>query len=116
MDKQANKRQEVIDADNKKPPNTYYETLWARYPPGTKMEKVGSGNYRRDKLKSRTGNYDESRHMKKESQRLKYRGKQYMSLGNYEIQRKKEVRMFITCNVMLFYLNFFNININSNGH
>ena len=80
------------------------------------MPKVGSGNYGREPLISRTGNRDESRHMKKESQRLKYRGKQYMSLGNYEIQRKKEVRMFITCNVMLLYLNFFNININSNGH
>ena len=65
MDKQANKRQEVIDADNKKPPNTYYETLWARYPPGTKMEKVGSGNYNQDTLKSKTGNYDQSRHIKK---------------------------------------------------
>ena len=106
MDKQANKWQEVIDADNKKPPDKYFENLWASHPHGTIMEKVGSGNYRRDQLKSRTGNYDESRHMKKESQRLKYRGEQYMSLGNYEIRRKKEVRMFITCNVMLFYLNF----------
>ena len=81
------------------------------------MPKVGSGNYGREAaLISKTGNRDESRHMKKESQRLKYRGLQYMSMSNYEIQRAKEVRMFITCNVMLFYLNFFNININSNGH
>ena len=75
------------------------------------MEKVGSGNYNQDTLKSKTGNYDESRHIKKESQRLKHRGLQYMSMGSYVIKPKKEVRMFITCNVMLFYLNFFNINI-----
>ena len=80
------------------------------------MPKVGSGNYRRDPLISRTGNLDQSRHMKDESQRLKYRGLQYMSMSNYEIQRAKEVRMFITCNVMLLYLNSFNININSNVH
>ena len=80
------------------------------------MPKVGSGNYSREPLISRTGNRDERRHMKNESQRLKYRGLQYMSMSNYEIQRAKEVRMFITCNVMLLYLNFFNININSNGH
>ena len=91
----------------KKPPDKYYENLWARHPPGTQMEKVGSGNYRRDPLKSRTGNYDESRHMKKESQRLKYRGKQYMSLSTYKIMPAKKVIMFINCNVILLYLNFF---------
>ena len=54
--------------------------------------------------------------MKAEAQRLRYRGQQYMSMTSYEIQKAKKVRMFINCNVMLLYLNFFNININSNGH
>ena len=107
MDKQANKRQEVIDADNKKPASTYYETLWASLQPGTKMEKKGSGNYARDALKSKTRNYDVSRHVKQESKRLKHRGKQYMSMDTYLIKPAKRVRMFITFNVMLFYLNFF---------
>ena len=111
MDEQAKKRQEVIDADNKKPASTFYETLWAGLQPGTKMEKKGRGNYARDALKSKTRNYDVSRHVKQESKRLKHRGKKYMMMGTYTIQRAKEVRMFITCNVMLFYLNFFNINI-----
>ena len=111
MDEQAKKRQEVIDADNKKPANTYYENLWASLEPGTKMQKKGSGNYGRDALKSKTCNYDVSRHVKQESKRLKHRGKQYMSMETYIIQPAKRVRMFITFNVMLFYLNFFNINI-----
>ena len=80
------------------------------------MPKVGSGNYSREPHVSKTGNRNERRHMKNEAQRLRYRGKQYMSMSNYKIQRAKEVRMFINCNVMLLYLNFFNININSNGH
>ena len=111
LDKQTQKRQEVIDADSKKPADTHYEKLWAGLDPGTQMERKGSGNYARDGLKSKTCNYDVSRHVKQESKRLKHRGKQYMSMGNYIIQRAKEVRMFITFNVMLFYLNFFNINI-----
>ena len=71
------------------------------------MPKVGSGSYGREPLISRTGNRDESRHMKKESQRLKYRGQQYMSLSSYKIMPAKKVRMFINCNVMLLYLNLF---------
>ena len=45
LDKQTQKRQEVIDADSKKPANTFYENLWAGLEPGTKMQKKGSGNY-----------------------------------------------------------------------
>ena len=111
LDKQTQKRQEVIDADSKKPADTHYERLWAGLAPGTKMQKKGSGNYDRDGLKSKTGNSDVSRHVKQESKRLKHRGKQYMSMETYIIQPAKKVRMFITFNVMLFYLNFFNINI-----
>ena len=54
--------------------------------------------------------------MTAEAERLKYRDQQYMSLSSYKIMPAKKVRMFINCNVMLLYLNFFNININSNGH
>ena len=107
LDKQTQKRQEVIDADSKKPADTYYERLWAGLDPGTKMQKKGSGNYDRDGLKSKTGNYSVSRHVKQEAKRLKNRGRQYMSMSNYRIQPAKKVRLFITFNVMLFYLNFF---------
>ena len=107
LDNQDEKRQEVIDADSKKPADTHYERLWARLDPGTKMQKKGSGNYDRDGLKSKTGNYSVSRHLKQEAKRLKNMGRQYMSVNNYTIQPAKKVRLFITFNVMLFYLNFF---------
>ena len=42
---QQQKQQEIVDADNKKPASTDYETLWASHPPGTKMKKKGTGNY-----------------------------------------------------------------------
>ena len=116
LDDQEKQRQVIIEGDNKKPRDTYYEDLWARQPPGTKMPKKGSGNYSRDPHVAKTGNRDETRHMKAEAQRLRYRGQQYMSMSSYEIQKAKKVRMFINCNVMLLNLNFFNININSNGH
>ena len=108
---QQQKQQEIVDADNKKPASTEYETLWANQAPGTQMTKKGSGNYDRTAHRGKTGNFDVSRHVKQESKRLKHRGKQYMSMGNYIIQRAKKVRMFITFNVMLFYLIYFNINI-----
>ena len=111
MDDQQEKQQEIVDADNKKPASTEYETLWANQAPGTQMTKKGSGNYDRTAHRGKTGNLDVSRHIKQESMRLKHRGKQYMSMETYIIQAAKRVRMFITFNVMLFYLNFFNINI-----
>ena len=111
IDDQQQKQQEIVDADNKKPASTDYETLWASHPPGTKMKKKGTGNYDRTAHRGKTGNYSVSRHVKQESKRLKHRGKQYMSMETYIIQPAKRVRMFITFNVMLFYLNFFNINI-----
>ena len=85
MDKQTQKWQEVIDADSKKPADTHYERLWASLDPSTKMQKKGSGNYDRDGLKSKTGNYSVSRHVKQEAKRLKNRGRQYMSMLNYTI-------------------------------
>ena len=111
LDNQKEKQQEIVDADNKKPASTDYETLWASQAPGTQMTKKGSGNYDRTAHRGKTGNLDVSRHIKQESMRLKHRGKQYMSMETYIIQPAKRVRMFITFNVMLFYLNFFNINI-----
>ena len=107
LDNQDEKRQEVIDADSKKPAATYYERLWASLPPGTQMQRKGSGNYERDALRSKTGNYSVSRHLKQEAKRLKHMGRQYMSVNNYIIQAAKEVRLFITFNVMLFYLKKF---------
>ena len=107
MDKQTQKRQEVIDADSKKPADTHYERLWAGLDPGTQMERKGSGNYDRDGLRSKTGNYSVSRHLKQEAKRLKHMGRQYMSVNNYIIQPAKKVRLFITFNVMLFYLKIF---------
>ena len=111
LDNQKEKQQEIVDADNKKPASTEYETLWANQAPGTQMTKKGSGNYDRTAHRGKTGNFDVSRHVKQESKRLKHEGKQYMSMETYIIQPAKRVRMFITFNVMLFYLNFFNINI-----
>ena len=111
IDDQQQKQQEIVDADNKKPASTEYETLWANQAPGTQMTRKGSGNYDRTAHRGKTGNLDVSRHIKQESMRLKHRGKQYMSMETYIIQPAKKVRMFITFNVMLFYLNFFNINI-----
>ena len=107
LDNQDEKRQEVIDADSKKPAATHYERLWASLPPGTQMQRKGSGNYERDALRSKTGNYSVSRHLKQEAKRLKHMGRQYMSVNNYIIQPAKKVRLFITFNVMLFYLKFF---------
>ena len=110
-DDQQQKQQEIVDADNKKPASTEYETLWANQAPGTQMTKKGSGNYDRTAHRGKTGNLDVSRHMKEESSRLKARGLQYLSLKKYIIKPAKRVRMFITFNVMLFYLIYFNINI-----
>ena len=111
LDDQQEKQQEIVDADNKKPASTEYETLWGSQNPGTQMTRKGRGNYDRTAHRGKTGNLDVSRHIKQESMRLKHRGKQYMSMETYIIQPAKRVRMFITFNVMLFYLNFFNINI-----
>ena len=110
-DDQQQKQQEIVDADNKKPASSEYERLWASYAPGTKLERKGRGNYDRNVHRGKTGNLDVSRHMKEESSRLKHRGLQYLSLKKYIIKPAKRVRMFITFNVMLFYLNYFNINI-----
>ena len=111
IDDQQQKQQEIVDADNKKPASTEYETLWGSQNPGTQMTRKGRGNYDRTAHRGKTGNLDVSRHMKQESNRLKHRGKQYMSMDTYLIKPAKRVRMFITFNVMLFYLNYFNINI-----
>ena len=110
-DDQQQKQQEIVDADNKKPASSEYERLWASYAPGTKLTRKGRGNYDRNVHRGKTGNLDVSRHMKEESSRLKHRGLQYLSLKKYIIKPAKRVRMFITFNVMLFYLNYFNINI-----
>ena len=111
IDDQQQKQQEIVDADNKKPASTEYETLWGNQEPGTQMTRKGRGNYDRTAHRGKTGNLDVSRHMKEESSRLKHRGLQYLSLKKYIIKPAKRVRMFITFNVMLFYLNYFNINI-----
>ena len=111
LDNQNELRQGIIDNDSKKPASTAYERLWASHPPGTQMQRKGSGKYERTAHRSKTGNYSVSRHVKQEAKRLKHMGRQYMSMNNYIIQPAKKVRLFITFNVMLFYLNFFNINI-----
>jgi len=108
---QQQKQQEIVDADNKKPASSKYERLWASHAPGTILARKGRGNYDRDVHKGKTGNWDVSRHMKLESTRLKHRGLQYLSMKTYMIKPAKRVRMFITFNVMLFYLIYFNINI-----
>jgi len=108
---QQQKQQEIVDADNKKPASSKYERDWASHAPGTKLARKGRGNYDRDVHKGKTGNWDVSRHMKDESSRLKHRGLQYLSMDTYLIKPAKRVRMFITFNVMLFYLIYFNINI-----
>ena len=76
-------RQSIMEG-NKRPRNTYYEKLWASKKPGTIMPKEGRGKYSRDKHIGKTGNMDESRHMDAEAKRLRYRGKQYMSLSTYK--------------------------------
>ena len=111
LDDQQQKQQEIVDADNKKPASSKYERDWASHAPGTILARKGRGNYDRDVHKGKTGNWDVSRHMKDESTRLKHRGKQYLSMKTYMIKPAKRVRMFITFNVMLFYLIYFNINI-----
>ena len=112
IDDQRQKQQEIVDADNKKPASTDYERLWASLAPGTILRRKGRGNYDRDNVhRGKSGNWDVGRHMKDESSRLKARGKQYLSMKKYMIKPAKRVRMFITFNVMLFYLNYFNINI-----
>ena len=72
-----------------------------------KCQKEVRGKDRREKHVGKTGNRDESTHMQAEAKRLRYRGQQYMSLSGYKIMPAKKVRMFINCNVILLYLNFF---------
>ena len=103
---QQDERQGIMEG-NKRPRDTYYEELWASKDPGTKMPKEGRGKYSREKHIGKTGNWDESRHMDAEAKRLRYRGKQYMSLSTYKIMPAKKVIMFINCNVILLYLIFF---------
>ena len=98
---------ESIMQGNKRPRNTYYEDLWASKKPGDIMTKKGRGKYSREMHIGKTCNNDESRHMKAESKRLHYRGKQYMSMSNYEIKPAKTVIMFINYNGMLLYLKYF---------
>ena len=111
------KQQELITAQdaererimqgNQRPRNTHYEDLWASMKPGDKMTKKGRGKYSREMHIGKTCNKDESRHMKAESKRLHYRGKQYMSMSNYKIKPAKTVIMFINFNGMLLYLKYF---------
>ena len=103
---QQDERQVIIEG-NKRPRDTHYEELWASKDPGTKMPKEGRGKYSWDKHIGKTGNLYESRHMDTEAKRLRYRGKQYMSLSNYKIMPAKKVIMFRNCNVILLYLKFF---------
>ena len=98
---------ESIMQGNQRPRNTHYEDLWASMKPGDKMTKKGRGKYSREMHIGKTCNNDESRHMKAESKRLHYRGKQYLSMSTYKIIAAKTVIMFINCNVILLYLNFF---------
>ena len=107
LDNQNELRQGIIDNDSKKSASTAYERLWASLPPGTQMQRKGSGKYERSEHRSKTGNYSVTRHVKQEAKRLKHMGRQYMSMNNYIIQPAKEVRLFITFNVMLFYLKKF---------
>ena len=107
LDDQQEERQRIIEGHNKRPRDTYYEELWASKDPGTIMPKEGRGKYSRDKFLGKTGNRDESRHMDAEAKRHCYRGKQYISLSTYKIMPAKKVIMFINCNVILLYLNFF---------
>ena len=111
LDDQQKERQVIIEGDNKRPRDTYYEDLWAKQIPGTEMPKEGRGNYRREKHVAKTGNRDESRHMQAEAKRLRYRGQQYMSMSSYEIQKAKKVRMFINYNVMLLHLIFLTLKL-----
>ena len=90
---QQDERQGIMEG-NKRPRDTYYEELWASKDPGTKMPKEGRGKYSREKHLGKTGNRDESRHMDAEAKRLKYRGKQYMSMSSYKIMPAKKARMF----------------------
>ena len=98
---------ERIMQGNQRPRNTHYEDLWASMKPGDKMTKKGRGKYSREMHIGKTCNNDESRHMKAESKRLHYRGKQYMSMSNYKIMPAKTVIMFINFNGMLLYLKYF---------
>ena len=98
---------ESIMQGNQRPRNTHYEDLWASMKPGDIMPKKGRGKYSREMHIGKTCNKDESRHMKAESKRLHHRGKQYMSMSNYEIKPAKTVIMFINYNGMLLYLKYF---------
>ena len=93
-DAKIKKQQELLTAQdvererimqgNQRPRNTHYEELWASMEPGHIMPKEGRGKYNRANFIGKTCNSDESRHMAAESKRLRYRGKQYLSLAKYK--------------------------------
>ena len=72
----------------------YFEELWASKPDHYQMERIGRGHHSRRGHIGKKGNYNESRHMTAESHRLRYEGKQYMSLKSYRIMPAAKVIIF----------------------